>query len=437
VAQGYEATVEELVDPADDRPAGNTALLLRYLPNVLLPGGMTPPAQANWMFHMITTQRPLEEKMSLFWHHVFATANSKLDGADQLLEQIVLFRKIGLGNYRDILLEVARNPTMIYWLDNNENHRDAVNENWGRELLELFSMGVGNYTEVDVRESSRAFTGWTVAPRFPRQPYWRFPWTFEYRPEDHDDGEKTFLGRTGNFSGEDIINIIVEEPATARFICRHLYNFFVADDLQVPAWTIEAHPDEAALEMMIDSFVGSGFEMKAVLRTMFTSEFFKNARYAKIKSPAEVVAGTLRLTKSSTFPSPDMPDIGPQATYMGQDLLNPPSVEGWQTGREWINSGSLLARINFTADYMTDTSLPGVKDIINHMKGSDVTTPDELLDACLEHMGFVELSEETRGYLAEHARSGGDLDWQDPEAAGVRIGETMAMIGATTEYQFG
>ena len=162
--------------------------------------------------------------------------------------------------------------------------------------------------------------------------------------------------------------------------------------------------------MMIDSFVDSGFEMKAVLRTM---------------------------TKSSTFPSPDMPDIGPQATYMGQDLLNPPSVEGWQTGREWINSGSLLARINFTADYMTDTSLPGVKDIINHMKGSDVTTPDELLDACLEHMGFVELSEETRGYLAEHARSGGDLDWKDPEAAGVRIGETMAMIGATTEYQFG
>ena len=263
VAQGYEATVDQLIEPPSDRSAGNTALLLRYVPNSLLPGGMTPPAQMNWMFHMITTQRPLEEKMALFWHHVFATANSKLDGADQLLEQIVLFRKHGMGNYRDILLEVSKNPTMLFWLDNNENHRNAVNENWGRELLELFSMGVGNYTEVDVRECSRAFTGWTMAPRFPRQPYWRFPWVFEYRPEDHDNGEKTFLGHTGNLNGEDIINIILEEPATARFICRHLYNFFVADDVQVPAWTIDPHPDEDALEAMIDSFVDSGFEMKA------------------------------------------------------------------------------------------------------------------------------------------------------------------------------
>ena len=437
VAQGYEATVDQLIEPPADHSAGNTALLLRYVPNSLLPGGMTPPAQMNWMFHMITTQRPLEEKMALFWHHVFATANSKLDGADQLLEQIVLFRKHGMGNYRDILMEVSKDPTMLFWLDNNENHRYAVNENWGRELLELFSMGVGNYTEVDVRECSRAFTGWTMAPRFPRQPYWRFPWTFEYRPEDHDDGEKTFLGHTGNLNGEDIINIILEQPATARFICRHLYNFFVADDVQVPAWTIDPHPDEDALETMIDSFVDSGFEMKAVLRTMFNSEFFKHARFAKIKSPAEVVAGTLKLAKSNMFPGPDLPDIGPQATYMGQDLLNPPSVEGWQTGREWINSGSLLARINFTADLMTDTSLPGVKDIINHMKESNVSTPQELLDACLEHMGFLELSEETRGYLTDHTGSGGDLDWSNPEAAGTRIGETMAMIGATTEYQFG
>ena len=241
-AQGYEATVEELINPPADQAAGKTALLIRYNPSCLLPGGITLPGQYNWMYHMITTQRPLEEKIALFWHQVFATANSKLDGADQLVEQIVLFRKIGMDSYRDILLEVAKDPTMIFWLDNNENHRYAVNENWGRELLELFSMGVSNYTEVDVREASRAFTGWNIEPRLPRQPYWRFPWKFEYRAADHDEGEKTFLGRTGNFNGEDIINIILEEPATARFMCRHLYNFFVADDVQVPAWTSPRRP---------------------------------------------------------------------------------------------------------------------------------------------------------------------------------------------------
>ncbi|MCH7714451.1 MAG: DUF1800 family protein, partial [Chloroflexi bacterium] len=220
--KGYEAVVEELIDPPATMPAGKTAMLLRYQPGSLLPGGTPNPGQYNWLYHMITTQRPLHEKVALFWHHVFATGNAKVDNCDQMLEQLVMFRKFGMGNYRDMLLEVSRNPAMIFWLDNNENHRDAVNENWGRELLELFSMGVSNYTEVDVREASRAFTGWTIAPKLPRQPFGRFPWRFEYLGEDHDDGEKTFLGHTGNLNGEDIIDIIVKEPATARFICRHL-----------------------------------------------------------------------------------------------------------------------------------------------------------------------------------------------------------------------
>ena len=123
--------------------------------------------QANWLYNMISTDKPLEEKMALFWHHVFATGNAKLDNCDQMLTQIEMFRQCGMGNYQELLLELSKNPAMIYWLDNNENHRDAVNENWGRELLELFSMGVSNYTEVDVREASRAFTGWTIQPKLP------------------------------------------------------------------------------------------------------------------------------------------------------------------------------------------------------------------------------------------------------------------------------
>ena len=437
VAKGYEAIVEELIDPPVEQSAGKTAMLLRYQPACLLPGGGAIPGQFNWMYHMITTQRPLEEKMALFWHHVFATGNNKVDNCDQMLEQLVMLRKYGMGNYRELLVELSRNPAMIFWLDNNENHRDAVNENWGRELLELFSMGVSNYTEVDVREASRAFTGWTIQAKHPRQPFGRFPWRFEYLAEDHDEGEKTFLGETGNLGGEDIIDIVVHQPATARFICRHLYNFFVADDVQVPAWTIEPARDEDALEEMIDIFIDSGYEMKPLLRHMLNSEWFKNARFAKIKSPAEVVAGTLKMVGTNQFPDPKISDIGPEPTYMGQALLNPPSVEGWQTGHEWINSGSLLARINFVADRVANTSLPGVQNIVQYIRDEGANTPEELLAACQDHLGFVELSDETREQLLENVRADGNLDWGDKDKAALRIGETMALIGATTEYQFG
>jgi uncharacterized protein (DUF1800 family) len=389
------------------------------------------------MYNMITTKRPLEEKVALFWHQVFATGNSKVDNCDQMLEQLVMFRKYGMGNYREMLVELSKNPAMLYWLDNNENHRDAVNENWGRELLELFSLGVSNYTEVDVREASRAFTGWTIAPKLPRQPFGRFPWAFEYLGEDHDDGEKTFLGHTGNLNGEDIIDIIVKEPATARFICRHLYSFFVADEVQVPAWTIQDARDEDALEVMINAFEESGYEIKAVLRTMFNSDFFKNARYSKIKSPAEVVASTLKMVGSYQRPEPTIPDIGPEATYMGQSLLDPPSVEGWYTGQEWINSGSLLARINFVADRVANTSLPGIQTIIDRIKGDGVSTPEELVEASLEHMGFLEVGEETMSQLLDHAKGEGAMNWSDEAASGTRVGEMLALVGATTEYQFG
>jgi len=237
----------------------------------------------------VNTKRPLEEKMALFWHHLFATGNSKVDNYDQLLEQIQLFREKGMGNYRDLLLTIAKNPTMIFWLDNQQNHGTAVNENWGRELLELFSLGAGNYTETDVRECSRP-SRLDLRNQIPRAPYGRFPWKFEYRPEDHDDGEKVFLGHKGRFNGEDIIDIVVQQPACGRFICRHLYNFFVADEPQVPAWPIEAPQDQKAIDTLVGAFRDAKFDMKPVLRVLFNSDFFKNARFKHMKSPAEVVS---------------------------------------------------------------------------------------------------------------------------------------------------
>ena len=211
--KGYERIVEELITPTDDSPAADQYLLYRYIPSTETGGPSPAPGAANWLYHMVNTQRPLEEKIALFWHHIFATGNSKVDNDNHLTAQIQLFREQGMGNYRDLLLEVARNPAMIFWLDNNENHKRAPNENWGRELLELFSLGVGHYTEKDVFECARAFTGWTLSPKIPRQPHHRFSWSFEFRPEEHDFGQKTFLGHTGDFDGDDIIDIILQQPS--------------------------------------------------------------------------------------------------------------------------------------------------------------------------------------------------------------------------------
>jgi hypothetical protein len=438
VAKGYEATVEELLHPETQEPV-DAYTLLRYQPAALLPGGQPPMGNVNWMFYLVNTKRPLEEKIALFWHHVFATGNAKVDNYDQLLEQIKLFRDQGMGNYRDLLVELARNPSMIFWLDNNENHGNAVNENWGRELLELFSMGVGNYTEKDVREASRAFTGWTFETKIPRLPYGRFPWKFEYRPEDHDDGEKEFLGHRGRFNGEDIIDIVVQQPACARFVARHLYNFFVADEPQVPSWSIEAPRDPQAIDTLTRTFRESNYDIRSVLRVLFNSDFFKKARFQHMKSPAEVVVGTLRLVGNYEIPRPGYGELSMQPSYMGQDLLNPPSVEGWHTGKEWINSGSLMARINFVAELIGDPSLPGVRAIINRLKAKGTLNPEQLVDGCLDLLGPVELSAETRQELLDQAKEWGPISW-DSEAkaqtADKRVGEMLQLIVATREYQF-
>ena len=323
-AKGYEATVEELLNP-EGQEAVDPLELQRYQGWTWKPGTVQGMGAAEWMYYLLNSKRPLEEKMTLFWHQVFATGVSKVDHYDELNDQIILFREHGLSNYKRLLLALARDPAMLYWLDNNENHRDAVNENWGRELLELFTMGVGNYTEVDVRECSRAFTGWTITPKLARFPMGRFDWFFQYKEEDHDDTEKTFLGETGNFDGEDILNIVCQQPATAEFIARHLYNFFVADEAQVPAWAVTPPKDQDAIELLADTLMESDYDIRATLKVLFNSDFFKNARFARLKSPTEVVVGTLRLVGGAEFPAPGLGDLSRQPCYMGQDLLNPPA----------------------------------------------------------------------------------------------------------------
>ena len=441
VAKGYEQTVEELLDPDNNGvPEMDTDIFFRYYPSLEAPQA-PPNGRSNMIYYMINTPRPLEEKMTLFWHHLFATGNSKVDNPTELDRQIRMFRANSLGNYRELLVELSRDPAMIFWLDNNENHKDMPNENWGRELLELFSMGQGNYTEQDVFECSRAFTGWTIGPKIPRLPLGRFLWSYRYDPDDHDDGEKLFLGQKGNFNGEDIIDIVVQQPATSRFIARHLYNFFVADEVQVPAWQDVAPRDPVAINQIGAAFTNSGYDIRATLRTLFNSEFFKDeaVRWAKVKSPAEVVAGTMRLVKDFQFPRPGLQPIGEEPGYMGQELANPPSVEGWHTGAEWIDSGSLVRRINFVADRVGNLNMPGVRDIVSRVRAQGTISPDQLVQSCLDMLGSIEIGAGTQEQLKTHARLGGEVQWgteQESDTSTRRVAEMLQLIGATREYQF-
>jgi len=376
----------------------------------------------------------LQEKMTLFWHQIFATGVSKVDHYDEIIDMVDMFREKGLGKFRALLLEVARSPAMIFWLDNNENHAHAVNENWGRELLELFTLGVGNYTETDVREASRAFTGWTIEPKLPRFHMGRWDWYFEYRADDHDDGEKTFLGRTGDFNGEDIIDIILEEPATAQFIARHLYSFFVSDEVQVPAWSVTPPADPEAVDTLAKVMIESDYDMRLTMNVLLNSDFFKAAQFTKIKNPTEVVVGTLRLVGDAELPSPNSFEWSNQIMYMGQDLLNPPSVEGWHYGPEWVNSGLLMTRTNFVADMLSETDRPGVRTIIDRVGGA-ASSPEQLVDSCLDLLGPFEVSASTKDELVAHAST---LTWSDGDKSGAEenVAGMLQLIVSTREYMF-
>jgi len=309
------------------------------------------------------TPRPLQEKLTLFWHGHFATQAQKIRSPQLMLEQNDLFRRYAAGNFKTLTLEVSRNPAMLRFLDNNTNRKEHPNENYARELMELFTMGIGNYTEQDIKEAARAFTGWTFGiPGLPGggggigfgvyvggngrratpQPI------FMFRRQFHDEDEKQFLGRKGNFDGEEIVNIIFEQPVTAKFICRKLYAFFVSDD---PA-------PEGVVEAMADILRDSRYELKPVLEVLFRSEEFyrETVMGAQIKSPVQLVAQALRQLNATVDPPAMLTAVTRQ---MGQVLLDPPNVKGWDGGQAWISTTTLLARYNFANFLVNNAPLAG------------------------------------------------------------------------------
>ena len=288
--QGYDSVVEELLNPADD-PGIDEDLMYRAYPSYFDKAAIET-GQTEIVYRMINNKHQLKEKMALFWHTILCAGDNKVDNARTTSMQYDTFREKGMGNFKELLLWLSTDPAMLYYLDNIESHKTAVNENYGRELLELFSLGVGmdqefNYTEDDVKACARAFTGWNLAPTIPVFPYGRTPFEFRFDPADHDYGEKTFLGETGNWNGDEVVDIICKQPAAARFVARKLYDFFVADEPPVPAWRLSEPRDIEAIKQLEQAYFDSGYEIKAMLEVLFKSDFFKaeGVRYAKVKSP--------------------------------------------------------------------------------------------------------------------------------------------------------
>ncbi len=313
-----------------------------------------------WLDRMVTSPRPLEEKMTLFWHGHFATSEEKLRDYRKIERQLDTLRRGATGSFADLLEAVAKDPAMLVFLDAAQNVKGAPNENFGREVMELFTMGVGNYTETDIREAARAFTGWGNDDLL-----------FVFDPERHDNGTKRFLGHEGPFTGEDILRIILAQPQTAIYIGSKLYRFFVRDSVSA----------EMALALG-DLLRFNRYEIAPFLRTLFLSEdFYSEASVAThIKSPTELLVSTYRKLGLSALPG--IPDPYKVSKTLGQVLLYPPTVAGWGEGRSWITPGLLFERANFAREVM----FPNIIEFRdpNHNPGAEVRRVNRNIIAGME-----------------------------------------------------
>jgi uncharacterized protein (DUF1800 family) len=275
-----------------------------------------------WIEELVSTDQPLVERMVLFWHAHFTSSINKTRYPGGLYWQNEMFRANAFGNFATLLKNVARDPAMLIYLDGVQNVARQPNENFARELLELFTLGEGHYSEADIKAAARAFTGWGITREG----------TYSFTPAAHDDGEKSFLGQTGRFDGEQIIDILLKHPRTAETVVEKLWREFVA-----------LKPDPVEIKRLAAEFRASGYEMKPVLRSLFLSAPFRDpaTRAALIKSPVDLIIGTVRVLG---LPVPEKTQLGRMMQVLGQNLFNPPNVKGWTGGEAWITTYTLLQR---------------------------------------------------------------------------------------------
>lgn len=412
-ALGFAGAVDRLLNPeqVDDSA---TDQQLAPLTTDLTDPKKIEPAKFWWLNRMLYTQRPLQEKVTLFWHNHFATANSKVANAVLMLQQIQLFRDNGLGNFESLLQKVTRDPAMLIWLDNRLNRKGAPNENYAREVQELFTVGIGNYTEQDIHEAARAFTGHTLNKSL----------QYVFNQAQHDAGQKTFQGQTGGFDADDILGILVRNPATARFICQKLFAFFAYDN-----------PDSSTIDRLANTFVTTNFDIRSVLRDIFSGPEFLSplAFHGQIKQPADLVLGSLK--------SLNVQNVGPDITQvlrrMGQDLLNPPDVSGWNAGPAWLNATTLFERFNWGNRLAggRDAAKPYFVDVPGQLQSHGINSPEGLVDYYLRLLVDGDVTREARQALVDYLNASGPLPLDNSGAVDLKARGLVHLALAAPTYQ--
>ncbi len=390
-ALGREGAVDYLLNYEQIDDSAMERGLEQYIQSQNLNLTQFRPTQIWWLYRMIYTKRPLLEKMTLFWHGHFATAIKKVAVAPLMLQQNQTLRRLALGDFETLVLEVAKDPAMILWLDNNTNIKGSPNENFARELFELFTLGIRDpitgqpaYTEKDIKEAARAFTGWTIRRG-----------QFYFNASQHDDGPKTVLRRTGNWNGNDVVSFAVQERSTGRFIAKKLWEFFAYPT-----------PEPTLIEALADVYFAQRYSIKALMRALFLREEFysERARLANIKSPVELVVGAMRQLQAD-YNIRMLPGF---LSLMEQDIFNPPDVSGWDGGLKWINTATMLVRYNFANAVVTARGgNRGTFKPENLLAGKTLQTPEQLVDYLLHVLGPLKISDQLRQLFIDYLQEGG------------------------------
>ncbi len=351
----------------------------------LLAAGQIELLQAWWMALILAGGAPLHERMTLVWHDLFATSNDKVDDVRSMYAQNELFRTHAVGDFRELLHALTRDPAMLRWLDGDTNRRGHPNENFARELLELFALGLGNYDEQDIREAARAFSGWGTAGR-----------TFAFRREHHDEGLKTLFGHTGEWDGDDVIDLVLAQPACARHVARTLLEALVAPQ-----------PEEEWVEALAGVLLENEWRIDRTLQVLLASRLFfsPRARRARIAGPVELLAVAVRTLGAELAPK----RAARMAADMGQALFRPPSVKGWDGGRAWIHSGSWIARHNALVELASDGPAGDVRiDLERWLEADPSRWPERVLARLLPDGGSGPLAAELR-LVAGRPRDGNEV----------------------------
>lgn len=405
-----------------------------------------------WLERMHTSERPLEEKLALFWHGHFATSAQKVKSSWHTHQLNDVFRRHAIGNFKQLTIEVGQSPSMLRYLDNNKSTKKHPNENWARELMELFTLGQGQYSEDDIKESARAFTGWTSTHE-------KFAYRFDY----HDGGSKTFMGKTGNFDGWDVINIIFEQPAASEFIAAKLWTYFAYDE-----------PEREIVKSLAATLRENNYEIKPMLREMFASRaFYSDKAIARqVKSPAQFV---VQLAFDMRYENPPYGAMARACQSLGQDLFLPPNVKGWDGNLAWANANSMLLRYNMPqtllaanvakdsrmemmskkkddSETMSSTMQDTMKDTMKDAKSDDgpeawdarefflslgFNTPNECVTKLAEHFLCVPLADDQRQVLlaALEPTAGPDAPMNRKNVNPKNLFAAMHLLLSTAEYQ--